>query len=137
MGLEVKSGRDSKALPDVLPVWRHPLPFLYEATGIETHFTNGSNPQARARLLFAFHCADSFAQWLAVTLHVVGYLGRIRLAEPMWFRQFVRTSVSSGYLAKQEVSPFGCQCREFQATASIFAAFRCADANCGGDEAEV
>jgi type I restriction enzyme R subunit len=30
------------------------LPFVFEASGSETHFTNGYDPQPRARKLFAF-----------------------------------------------------------------------------------
>ncbi|MCU0836162.1 MAG: hypothetical protein MUC77_17305 [Chromatiaceae bacterium] len=40
-GVELQSGRYSKGLPASLPAWRRPLPFVYESTGLETHFTNG------------------------------------------------------------------------------------------------
>ena len=30
------------------------LPFVFEASGTETHFTNGYDPDARARRVFAF-----------------------------------------------------------------------------------
>ncbi|MDP3032854.1 MAG: DEAD/DEAH box helicase family protein [Rhodocyclaceae bacterium] len=51
-------------MPASLPAWRRPLPFLYESTGIETHFTNGLDPAPRARSVFAFHLPDTLAEWL-------------------------------------------------------------------------
>jgi len=64
-GVEIQSGRYSKGLPDALPAWRRPLPFLYESTGAETHFTNGLDPEPRARNVFAFHRPDSLLAWLS------------------------------------------------------------------------
>ena len=50
-GVEIQSARYAKGLPAALPAWRRPLPFVYESTGVETHFTNGLDPsRARARL---------------------------------------------------------------------------------------
>ncbi len=37
------------------------LPFVFEASGTETHFTNGYDPQPRARKLFAFPKPSTFA----------------------------------------------------------------------------
>jgi type I restriction enzyme R subunit len=42
-GVEVQSGRYAQGLPAALPAWRRPLPFLFESSGVETHFTNGLN----------------------------------------------------------------------------------------------
>src|SRR5712692_1959028 len=39
-GVETQSGKYSQGLPDTLPAWHRPLPFLYESTGVETRFTN-------------------------------------------------------------------------------------------------
>lgn len=39
-GVELQSQRYSQGLPDNLPAYRRPLPFLYESTGKETQFTN-------------------------------------------------------------------------------------------------
>ena len=63
-GVETQSARYAQGLPPTLPSWRRPLPFLYESTGVETHFTNGLDPQPRARPTFAFHRPDSLAAWL-------------------------------------------------------------------------
>ena len=54
-GVETQSSKYTTGLPDGLPAWRSPLPFSYESTGIETHFTNGLDPEPRARPVFAFH----------------------------------------------------------------------------------
>lgn len=63
-GVEIQSRRYAEGLPAVLPAWRRPLPFLYESTGTETHFTNGLDPTPRARHVFAFHQPAMLAAWL-------------------------------------------------------------------------
>ena len=60
-GVEVQSARYAKGLPEALPAWLRPLPFSYESTGIETHFTQGLDPQPRARSVFAFHRPETLA----------------------------------------------------------------------------
>jgi type I restriction enzyme R subunit len=64
-GVEVQSGRYAQGLPASLPAWQRPLPFLWESTGVETHFTNGLDPQPRARGVFAFFRPELLVQWLA------------------------------------------------------------------------
>jgi type I restriction enzyme R subunit len=63
-GVEIQSARYAKGLPATLPAWRRPLPFIYESTGAETHFTNALDPEPRARNLFAFHKPETLAEWL-------------------------------------------------------------------------
>ena len=63
-GVETQSGRYAQGLPASLPAWRRPLPFLYESTGVETHYTNGLDPEPRARPVFAFHRPETLAAWL-------------------------------------------------------------------------
>jgi type I restriction enzyme R subunit len=63
-GVEIQSGRYSVGLPPSLPAWMRPLPFLYESTGLETHFTNALDPEPRARNVFAFHRPETLADWL-------------------------------------------------------------------------
>lgn len=53
-GVELQSSRYAKGLPTTLPAWSRPLPFVWESTGVETHFTNGLDPEPRARSVFAF-----------------------------------------------------------------------------------
>nr|WP_315489351.1 type I restriction-modification enzyme R subunit C-terminal domain-containing protein [uncultured Rhodoferax sp.] len=64
-GVELQSGRYAQGLPTTLPAWRRPLPFVWESTGIETHFTNGLDPEPRARGVFAFFRPELLVQWLA------------------------------------------------------------------------
>ena len=63
-GVEVQSARYAQGLPASLPAWVRPLPFSYESTGIETHFTQGLDPEPRARSVFAFHKPETLAAWL-------------------------------------------------------------------------
>lgn len=63
-GVEAQSARYAQGLPAALPAWRRPLPFSFESTGIETHFTQGLDPQPRARAVFAFHRPETLAAWL-------------------------------------------------------------------------
>ena len=37
-GVELQSSRYTKGLPTALPAWNRPLPFVWESTGVETHF---------------------------------------------------------------------------------------------------
>ena len=41
-----------------------PLPFLYEATGIVTRFTDGRDPKPRSREIFSFHRPETLRDWL-------------------------------------------------------------------------
>lgn len=59
-----QSARYAQGLPAALPAWRRPLPFSCESTGIETHFTQGLDPQPRARAVFAFHRPETLAAFL-------------------------------------------------------------------------
>ena len=70
-GVEIQSARYAQGLPASLPAWQRPLPFLYESTGIETHFTQGLDPAPRARNVFAFHQPTLLAEWLAVRPELV------------------------------------------------------------------
>jgi len=63
-GVEPQSDRYAQGLPEALPAWSRPLPFSYQSTGVETHFTNGLDPEPRARPTFAFHRPDSLRTWL-------------------------------------------------------------------------
>ncbi len=40
------------------------LPFLYESTGVETHFTDLRDPTPRARDLFHFHQPEQLREWV-------------------------------------------------------------------------
>ena len=67
-GVEIQSAKYTKGLPDGLPHWHSPLPFAYESTGVETHFTNGLDLEPRAHPVFAFHKPETLAELLGSTL---------------------------------------------------------------------
>ncbi|MEV0974475.1 DEAD/DEAH box helicase family protein [Microtetraspora glauca] len=68
-GVEWQSGDYAAALPGDhrMAVWRRdePLPFRYESTGVETHFTCTLDPEPRSREVFSFHRPETIAQWMA------------------------------------------------------------------------
>lgn len=41
-----------------------PLPFVYESTGIITHFTDYRDPKPRAKNVFSFHRPETISEWL-------------------------------------------------------------------------
>jgi type I restriction enzyme R subunit len=63
-GVETQSAKYAACVPDHVDAPRRPLPFLYESTGIETRFTNGLDPDARSREVFAVHQPQTLAAWL-------------------------------------------------------------------------
>jgi type I restriction enzyme R subunit len=79
--------------PKHLQVPIRPLPFLYESTGKETWFTNGLDPEPRARRVFSFHQPGRLFEWLEAELHrrqkrpgapaAPTLQGRMRLAPPL------------------------------------------------------
>ena len=46
-GVELQSEKYIQGLPAGMAAWKNPLPFSYENTGIETHFTNKLDPVSR------------------------------------------------------------------------------------------
>lgn len=65
-GVEVQSARYAVGLRPPMQAWRPqtPIPFRYESTGVETYFTNGLDPDPRARRVFAFHRPETLAAWV-------------------------------------------------------------------------
>ncbi|MCP5550552.1 MAG: DEAD/DEAH box helicase family protein [Akkermansiaceae bacterium] len=55
-----------------------PLPFLYEATGVITRFTDQRDPKPRSREVFSFHRPETLRDWLAAEKSL-----RCRLAEDL------------------------------------------------------
>jgi type I restriction enzyme R subunit len=51
-----------------------PLPFIYESTGILTHFTNQKDPKARAQVVYSFHRPETIADWFAQKQSLKGRL---------------------------------------------------------------
>ena len=81
-GVEAQSARYAVGLRPPMRAWldRQPLPFRYESTGVETFFTNGLDPDPRARRVFAFHRPETLRDWVqqSETLR-----GRLRTMPPL------------------------------------------------------
>ncbi|MDE2617144.1 MAG: DEAD/DEAH box helicase family protein [Burkholderiales bacterium] len=97
-GVEVQSARYAQGLPASLPAWRRPLPFLFESTGVETHFTNGLDPQPRARGVFAFFRPELLAQWLSARAEPISVRAEPVEAHP---------STSAGRTAEEPPTGYG------------------------------
>lgn len=63
-GVEEQSKRYILGLPDGMQAWQNPMPFAYESTGVETHFTNYLEPEARSREVFSFHRPETLLEWV-------------------------------------------------------------------------
>jgi type I restriction enzyme R subunit len=63
-GVEIQTEKYADGVPDDLPAPVRPLPFLYQATGVETYFTNRLDPDARSRRVFSFHRPETLDAWL-------------------------------------------------------------------------
>ncbi|MDX2169983.1 MAG: DEAD/DEAH box helicase family protein, partial [Deltaproteobacteria bacterium] len=66
--VEAQTRAYAERAPQPLQVPIRPLPFLYESTGVETFFTNGLDPEPRARQLFWFHRPETLQAWLDAEL---------------------------------------------------------------------
>ena len=80
-GVELQSEKYGAGLPDTLPAYLRPLPFLYESTGVETQFTNGLDPEPRSRSIFSFHTPGTLAAWIDAPANAAGADQR-QVAEP-------------------------------------------------------
>ena len=64
-GVEPQSAKYAAGLPDNLPAYCRPLPFLFESNGSVTYFTNGLDPVPRSREIFSFARPETLAEWVA------------------------------------------------------------------------
>ncbi len=64
-GVEAQSAKYAAGLPDNLPAYRRPLPFLFESNGAVTYFTNGLDPRPRSRQVFGFPRPETLAELVA------------------------------------------------------------------------
>jgi type I restriction enzyme, R subunit len=64
-GVQWQSAKYVDGAPDEVPTAIDgALPFVYESTGAETHFTNTLDPDAASREVFSFHQPKTLADWL-------------------------------------------------------------------------
>ena len=65
-GVQWQSAKYVDGVPDEVPTAvEGALPFVYESTGVETHFTNTLDPDAASREVFSFHRPETLAGWFA------------------------------------------------------------------------
>jgi type I restriction enzyme R subunit len=81
-GVERQSEKYGAGLPDQIPRYATPLPFLYESTGVETHFTNRLDPEPRSRPVMGFHRPETLARWLEEP-DAPSLRGRLRQLPPL------------------------------------------------------
>jgi type I restriction enzyme, R subunit len=64
--VEAQSARYAESLTasQQFAAWRIPLPFRYESTAVETHFTCTLDPAPRARQVYSFHLPETLARWM-------------------------------------------------------------------------
>jgi type I restriction enzyme R subunit len=64
-GVEEQSAKYAAGLPDNLPAYKRPLPFLFESNGSVIYFTNGLDPTPRSRQVFCFPRPETLAELVA------------------------------------------------------------------------
>lgn len=64
-GVEAQSAKYAAGLPDNLPAYTRPLPFLFESNGAVTFYTNGLDPLPRSRPIFNFPRPETLAHRIA------------------------------------------------------------------------
>jgi type I restriction enzyme R subunit len=63
-----------------------PLPFLYEATGVLTRFTDQRDPKPRSREVFSFHRPETIREWLAAARSLRARLHDLPALDPTGLR---------------------------------------------------
>ncbi len=64
-----------------------PLPFLYEATGVVTRFTDQRDPKPRSREVFQFHRPETLREYLAVDRSLRDRLQDLPILDPVGLRE--------------------------------------------------
>ena len=63
-----------------------PLPFVYESTGVVTHFTDGRDPKPRAREVFSFPRPETMRDWYAQSTSLSARLQWLPALDPTGLR---------------------------------------------------
>lgn len=63
-GVSVQTVKYTSGLPGFVRMWRDPLPFCYESTGVETFFRDLRDPDSRSRRVFSFHRPETLREWI-------------------------------------------------------------------------
>lgn len=64
-GVEEQAAKYAAGLPDNLPAYKRPLPFLFQSNGSVIYFTNGLDPTPRSRQVFCFPRPETLAELVA------------------------------------------------------------------------
>jgi type I restriction enzyme R subunit len=72
-----------------------PLPFLHEATGVLTRFTDQRDPKPRSREVFAFHRPETIREWLAAERSLRSRLLDLPDLDPEGLRDCQITAISN------------------------------------------
>ncbi|MBV5303276.1 MAG: DEAD/DEAH box helicase family protein, partial [Chlorobium sp.] len=64
----------------------NPLPFVYESTGVLTHFTDYRDPKPRSRPVFTFHRPETLCEWLGKAQSLRGRMQHIPALHPLGLR---------------------------------------------------
>jgi hypothetical protein len=115
------AGKYVDGLPDWIKAPVYPVPFIYEATGAETRFTNGYDPDARSRRVFSFHRPETLAEWSRQILETEGtptFRARLRVMPPLDTKGLWSVPPGSGSVSTRNDShalaialyqpPYGC-----------------------------
>lgn len=63
-GVSEQTEKYLTGVPALLPVYRRPLSFGYESTGVETFFRDLRDPNPRSRRVLAFHKPETLLKWI-------------------------------------------------------------------------
>ena len=65
----------------------NPLPFVYESTGVLTHFTDYRDPKPRSRSVFTFHRPETLREWLGKEQSLRGRMQQMAELDPQGLRE--------------------------------------------------
>lgn len=72
-----------------------PLPFVYESTGVLTHFTDYRDPKPRSRPVFTFHRPETFREWLGKEQSLRARLHSIPALNPLGLRECQNIAINN------------------------------------------
>ncbi len=72
-----------------------PLPFLYEATGVLTRFTDQRDPKPRSREIFSFHRPETLREFLSQEKSLRGRLHDLPALDPAGLRDCQVTAITA------------------------------------------
>ncbi len=82
-----------------------PLPFLYEATGVITRFTDQRDPKPRSREVFAFHPPETLREFLAAGRSLRARLHDLPALDPANLRECQIEAVTNLEVSLQDARP--------------------------------